>query len=169
MTLRHPALGTTLFGIGLAVFTGGSLVVIGTGWQAIQLAITWLILAALFVAAEVRWFLRLEQMRWKRLGISVAIAVPVLVLFHPFILGLPGRIGEALFLAQVNKGMNESQLFALMTRTGGDGPGFGKRWPGVGYMTVGTICIAAGDVIYVALDSKGHPSSWYVDQWHDQC
>lgn len=164
MSKSSSTISTIFSGVGFAILIGGSLVVMGIGWQATLLIATWLIGATIFIAAEVRWIMRRSAF-W----MTVVISVVVLVIFHPLIFGLPGRIGEALFMTLINTRMEEEQVLALMTRTGGEESWFGSNGPEVRYTTIGTICVATGDAVHVALDNQGHPRSWYVDHWGEFC
>ena len=164
MNKSSSTTATIFSGVGFAVLIGGSLVVIGVGWQATLLVAAWLLGAAVFIAAEVRWIMRRSGF-W----MTVLISVVVLVIFHPLIFGLPGRIGEALFLTQINTSMKEEQVLALMMRTGGDESWLGTSGPTVRFTTIGTICVASGDEVRVTLDDQGHPRSWSVDHWGEFC
>lgn len=100
---------------------------------------------------------------WWIVGISVALT---LVTFHPWILGLPGRIGEIQFERSLHSGMSRTEVAALITSTGGDG------WIGsdtVRYIDQSTLCVSDGHEYLLNYDQSGRLMSWRVELWDVAC
>lgn len=169
MRTALSVIGVIVFGIGSGICVGGSLLVIALGSQASPgVLAAWLIGSALFLLAGVRYVVQPARMGWGvRASASAALALG-LILFHPVIFGLPGRIGETLFLMRIRTGMSADQVRALMTKTGGMEYG-GDNGFIVHYADFEMVCFARGDAIHVTFDTNDNVRSWQVDEWSDGC
>jgi hypothetical protein len=76
--------------------------------------------------------------RWRRINgwwiIGILTLVLLLVGFHPYIIGLPGRINEVQFQHALHTGMSRKEAIQLARSLGGSNFAFGSdlapRWEG---------------------------------------
>jgi hypothetical protein len=92
----------------------------------------------------------------RRLVLTGAIVFGIVVLFfaHPYLLGLPGRIGEQRFENGLRIGMSVDDVTKLASATGGDTE--------FNFKDKITICDVEGDSVGVSFDKAGHVRSWFV-------
>ena len=113
---------------------------------------------------------RNKRARW------VLLALVFLFLVHPFLLGVPGFLGEMAFQRGLHAGMSPKQVIQLRDSTAGNdhGPSLGRidlnpQLTPAFYMDWGTACATGGRVYWVHYDAVGHVDSWIAKRWYGGC
>ena len=103
---------------------------------------------------------------------GVVVLVVLVILFaHPFVIGLPGRVGEARFERSLRPGMSRDQVVRLWNETGdrsevtNDGP----NTLGFSFVDFGTICVLGGSHVSVRFDKAMLLQSWRETPWSKHC
>jgi hypothetical protein len=102
----------------------------------------------------------------------------VLVVIHPYLLGLTGRVAETIFQHELRVGMQRSDVVSLARRLGGnvDSP----RWmdnletgaPGkmnVTFIDLVTLCISGGRTYGLTFNGHWRLTSWGASRWGNAC
>jgi hypothetical protein len=107
----------------------------------------------------------------------------LLFFVHPYVFGLPGRIGETWFAASLRTGMTRNDVVRLATRLGGrgmNGSSIAPNWvasvthgaPGaldVLFTDTETLCIGSGKWYTLDFGSDWKLTSWSVQPWGSAC
>lgn len=109
--------------------------------------------------------------------VTIAVILAIVVI-HPYLLGLPGRVAEATFQHELRLGMHRSDAVRLARRLGGnvDSP----RWmdnlktgaPGnldVTFIDLVTLCISGGKNYELGFSGQWRLTSWDVSRWGSAC
>jgi hypothetical protein len=95
----------------------------------------------------------------------------VLFLAHPYLLTLPGRIGEFRFEHGLRVGMTRVRVQQLWNQTGdgSDPTDEGSNTLGFSFTDFGTLCIEGGQHYSVRLDKSMRVQSWSEEPWNRVC
>lgn len=117
--------------------------------------------------------------RHKRLVVIIVVAYLAFLFLHPYIFGLPGHIGEMVFMSKVHHGMTKRELVTLADQYGGHGPFNGDissppdevrgNTVVIQFETMSTLCIGGGDeyVFHFAVDDL--LEGWKENGWENAC
>ncbi len=106
-------------------------------------------------------------MRW-RIGCGIIL---LLLLIHPWLFGLPGRLQEYRFQHGLKPGMTKDQVSRLWASTGvQDGP-VPDQYNGLHFLSVdwATLCDDRGQDIWVFFDRQKHVQSWNTSPYRTGC
>jgi hypothetical protein len=98
--------------------------------------------------------------RYVALGCLVLLIAAII---HPWLFGLPGRIGSIIFQSNLHAGMTRREAEDLSTRTSGLSNPAGTDTPSrltVMYDLTKTLCVRTGIEHYLTFDHTQHLLSW---------
>jgi|GEM_PF-4713455 len=99
----------------------------------------------------------------------------ILLIIHPLILGLPGRIGETVFQVNLHSGLARTHAVALRRVTLGSDAGVSARatdskdYLEAWYTDWATLCLGGGKHYVLHFGKDGRLQSWGVEEWTDGC
>ena len=112
-----------------------------------------------------------------KVGLVVTIALALLFL-HPYIIGLPWRVGEIIFAHQIHKGMTRSEVIALAVKYGGTGLGSRALAPdddpqggflSVQFLDWASLCVGGGREFDFHFYKNGTLAYREVGSWSGAC
>jgi hypothetical protein len=117
-----------------------------------------------------------------RIWLLVTIVYAAFLFLHPYVFGLPGRIGESRFQKQLRPGMTRAGVIRLAEKYGGWntftrslGTGESPRdWPSEGALYVDftdweTFCIVGGNEYDLYFRPDWKLVEWKVQRWGNAC
>ena len=117
--------------------------------------------------------------RHKRLVIILVIGYVALIFLHPYLFGLPGRIGEMAFLRKVHDGMTKRDLITLADQYGGHGPFNGDIGSSpyevrgntvvIEFENTSTLCVGGGNEYVFHFSVHDLLERWSESRWETAC
>lgn len=104
----------------------------------------------------------------KIVGITLAVTI-VLILAHPWLFGLPGRVQEWRFQLGLHKGITRAQVLHLASATGNAASTEPNGNVDIVGWDFGTVCIASGKERIAQFDDAGRAALWNVTAHGDGC
>lgn len=123
--------------------------------------------------------------------VVVLVGIVVVMLFHPYLIGLPGRFDETRFARGLHAGLSRQQVQNLIADTHGSiDPAAANMAEAerencrsrpasctlnvnhalpVSYVEFATLCAASGQVFLLQFDHSNHLESWQTLDWTDGC
>lgn len=120
---------------------------------------------------------------WVRWVVGIGAGLLILLMIHPLLLGLPGRIGEFRFERGLHEGMSRGDVAALAHSTGGQSGSGEWLWGEsngareeidsgalpIMYADLETICVGSGNLYLLHFDRADRLSSWRAEYWSQGC
>jgi hypothetical protein len=106
------------------------------------------------------------------------VAILTMLLGHPYLFGLRGRVAESIFQSHIHAGMTLKQVINFERKLGGadDLPAGAETWlpgaPGVvrvKFTDSVTLCIVAGKAFDLDFNSLWLLESWTIRNWGNAC
>src|SRR5581483_6791863 len=121
--------------------------------------------------------------RHARLLVAFSVIYVALLLFHPYLFGLPGRIAEVQFQRHIRLGMKRSEIVRSAKQYGGTGPGFSDvttaenspyDWRSdasldVYFIDFATLCVTGGRAYYFYFRPDFTLMAWKSEGWSNAC
>jgi hypothetical protein len=124
------------------------------------------------------YVIRPKEPGWERRAIASAGLILVFALWQEYMFGLPGRIGESIFTANLRTGMPRAKVERLARLTfsqdTGDIPSPSIKYPDpnarfVFYTDMATFCVDSGMLYVVHFDQNGQVGFLSVYPWKSNC
>jgi hypothetical protein len=115
---------------------------------------------------------------WRHRGLVITLSLFyfVLLLLHPYIFGLPGRIAEDRFQKKIHSGMTRPEILRLAEAYGGSGllgsPLYDQRSDGlliVSFTDSVTFCVVGGKEYDFYFRPDWMLTEWKVHDWGNAC
>jgi hypothetical protein len=121
--------------------------------------------------------------RRSHLWLAVALAAVIMLIIHPWLFGLPGRIESIRFRAGLHEGMTRAQVRRLIEITHGDTSisvtpmtefqGMRQETEAgvtlVHFIDMASLCEASGPLYHLRFDRDGRLGPWTVTSWVNVC
>lgn len=116
--------------------------------------------------------------RHKRLVAIIVIAYIAFIFLHPYLFGLPSRIGEMMFISKVRDGMTKRELVTLADQYGGHGPFNGASSPidelrgntiVIQFENMATLCFGGGDEFVFRFSADDLLEGWKENGLENGC
>jgi MFS family permease len=162
-------LGIVVFAVGISIVplvAGLSVARWGYPWFALMIG---LVSLALWVWLGDRFVLRPRQPRYGFRALASVILLIAFILGHPWVFGLPGRIGELRLEHSLRPGMTIAQVAELVHNVGGIPFDEQPRAITVHFIDRTTFCIEGGLSFTLDFDNRQILSSWHSDNWASGC
>lgn len=164
------ALGIVVYAVGIALAPlAASLSLAGWGYPWFVWSVGGLATLGFWVWLGDRFVLRRSQPRY---GLRILTSVILLIAFifgHPWIFGLPGRIGEIRLERSLKPGMTLAQSTEVIQKAGGDPLVESPTTLIVRFVDAATFCIEGGLEFTLTFDQHQTLKSWDSEEREDGC
>jgi hypothetical protein len=116
-----------------------------------------------------RFVLRPSQPRYGFRILASVLLLTAFILGHPWIFGLPGRIGEIRLKRSLRPGMTITQVTELIRNVGGDPFTVTPNALTVRFVDSGSFCIEGGLEFTLVFDDHRLLRSWLSKNWASGC
>lgn len=138
----------------------------------VVVAMAW-VCTALLLFSMIKYFIKFKRLGWKALTWAVVLGVVFAAISHPFVYGVPGRVGETILGTTLKVGMSRGEVVELGRYTGA------STWREIdsvtpnsikfSYVEYATLCAGGGSEFDVHFDNQQRVTSWHVEPWGDSC